>query len=108
VCLLHKALYGLRQAPRAWYETISGVLLSSRFRVSDADPSLFILKEPGVADLFLLLYVDDILLFCTEMGVIKKVKGLVASHFALKHLGEAKHFLGMQIVLEKDANGCCT
>jgi histone deacetylase 1/2 len=105
VCLLHKALYGLKQAPRAWYETISGVLLSSGFRVSDADPSLFILKEPGVADLFLLLYVDDILLFCTEMGVIKKVKGLVASHFAVKDLGEAKHFLGMQIVQERDASG---
>ena len=105
VCKLHKALYGLKQAPKAWYDTISHVLVSSGFTISDADPSLFILNKSEGSVAYLLLYVDDILLLSQSMSVITEVKSLLSSHFSIKDLGEAKHFLGMQIKQERDANG---
>lgn len=105
VCKLHKALYGLKQAPKAWYDTISQVLVSSGFTISDADPSLFILNKAEGSVVYLLLYVDDILLLSKGMPDITDVKSLLSSHFSIKDLGEAKHFLGMQIRQERDANG---
>uniref|UniRef100_A0A2N9HH98 Integrase catalytic domain-containing protein n=1 Tax=Fagus sylvatica TaxID=28930 RepID=A0A2N9HH98_FAGSY len=61
VCLLHKSIYGLRQAPRAWFEKFSSHLLTVGFTASQADPSLFIYRH-GSTVLYLLLYVDDIIL----------------------------------------------
>eukprot|EP00879_Flechtneria_rotunda_P001184 GHRR01001331.1.p1 GENE.GHRR01001331.1~~GHRR01001331.1.p1 ORF type:complete len:140 (+),score=25.70 GHRR01001331.1:210-629(+) len=61
VCHLQKALYGLRQAPCAWYTTLRGKLEGVGFRASDADASLFVL-EKSEHKVFLLVYVDDILL----------------------------------------------
>jgi len=61
VCLLQKSLYGLHQAPRAWYDKFSNFLLEAGFFCSSIDPSLFILHK-GQETLLLLLYVDDIIL----------------------------------------------
>ena len=105
VCKLHKALYGLKQAPKAWYDTISQVLVSAGFTVSDADPSLFVLNKSEGSMIYLLLYVDDILLLSKNMSVITEIKSLLSSHFSVKDLGEAKHFLGMHIKQERDTNG---
>jgi hypothetical protein len=105
VCKLHKALYGLKQAPRAWYVTISDVLKFSEFSISDADPSLFVQQLEGNESVFLLLYVDDILIVSKDMSCIDKVKSLLSSKFAVKDLGEARHFLGMQITMKRDASG---
>jgi hypothetical protein len=54
---------------------------------------------------YLLLYVDDILLFSKKMENINDAKSLLKSHFAVKDLGEARHFLGMQITFERDGEG---
>jgi hypothetical protein len=105
VCKLHKALYGLKQAPKAWYDTISNVLVSAGFIISDADPSLFILNTVEGSVVYLLLYVDDILLLSQAMLAITDIKSLLSSNFSVKDLGEAKHFLGMQIKQERDPNG---
>ena len=105
VCKLHKALYGLKQAPKAWYDTISKVLVSEGFCISDADPSLFILNKTEGSGSYLLLYVDDILIFSQDMNVVKDIKSLLSSNFNVKDLGEARHFLGMQIKQERDENG---
>ena len=105
VCRLHKALYGLKQAPRAWYHTFSAALIGAGYAVSDADPSLFILNKGAGDIIYLLLYVDDILLFSEKMDNINTAKALLKSHFAVKDLGEARHFLGMQITLERDDSG---
>ena len=59
VCRLKKALYGLMQAPQAWYSRIDSYLLSIRFRKSEADPNLYYIVVGGVL-LILLLYVDDL------------------------------------------------
>ena len=61
VCRLHKSLYGLKQALRAWYTRLSDFLLFIGFRASKVDTSFFILSD-GTNIFYLLVYVDDILL----------------------------------------------
>jgi hypothetical protein len=67
VCRLHKSLYGLKQVPRAWYRQFATYLLSLGF-VEAADTSLFIFRR-GVDMVYLLLYVDDIILIASSMAL---------------------------------------
>lgn len=61
VCKLNKAIYGLKQAPRAWYNELRTFLLHNGFVNALADTSLFVLLFQGTV-LFLLVYVDDIII----------------------------------------------
>lgn len=61
VCQLKKALYGLRQAPLAWFQRFNSYLLSLGFRQTQSDSSLFFLLK-GASVIYLLLYVDDIII----------------------------------------------
>ena len=65
VCKLHKALYGLKQAPRAWFETLYAALRSLGFESAKFDKSLLI-KHTKSSVLYVLVYVDDILITCTS------------------------------------------
>jgi hypothetical protein len=78
---------------------------SAGYVVSECRPSLFILNKGDGDVTYLLLYVDDILLFSKKMENINDAKSLLKSHFAVKDLGEARHFLGMQITFERDGEG---
>jgi len=62
VCHLHKSLFGLKQALRAWYTRLSNFLLSIGFYVSKVDTSLFILIMNHDIICYMFVYVDDILL----------------------------------------------
>ncbi|KAJ9528398.1 hypothetical protein QJQ45_020321 [Haematococcus lacustris] len=102
VCRLQKALYGLRQAPRAWHARLSEELLSMGFKASEADPALFTLQL-STGMVYLLVYVDDCLL-CTQQGDtagLAYVKKQLSSAFKLKDLGEARWFLGMQLTRDR-------
>jgi hypothetical protein len=96
---------GLSKAPRAWYVTISSYLKTAGFTISDAHPSLFIQCKEGGEDVYLLLYVDDILISSQDLTRVEEVKSLLASKFAVKDLGEARHFLGMQITFVRESDG---
>ena len=61
VCKLHKALYGLKRAPRAWFEKLRGALVAWGFQNSMFDTSLVYTHKNGNL-LMLLVYVDDILI----------------------------------------------
>jgi hypothetical protein len=63
VCRLKKTLYGMKQAPKAWYSRIDAYLQQLGFEKSEADPNLYFIVV-GEDPLILLLYVDDI--FITE------------------------------------------
>jgi hypothetical protein len=65
VCKLHKALYGLKHAPRAWFNRLSLLLQTRSFSGSLVDSSLFVFHAHGTL-IFLLVYVDDILLTCND------------------------------------------
>ncbi|CAL9022501.1 unnamed protein product [Prunus brigantina] len=100
VCKLHKALYGLKQAPRAWFHRISTFLLSVGFTRSQADTSLFIFQQASHT-IFLLLYVDDIVVTGSDSTHLQRFISLLSAHFDIKDLGPLSYFLGLQ-VLHKD------
>ena len=86
VCLLHKAFYGLKQAPRAWFERFSSQLLHLGFVASSADGNLFIYNH-GSHLVFLLLYVDDIIITGNHVAFITSLLAVLGIDFDLKHLG---------------------
>jgi hypothetical protein len=96
----YKSLYGLKQASRNWYSKFSEVLIEFGFTHSTADPSLFCLhRESG--SVFLLLYVDDIVLTGSHPHLISMVKDLLHNHFKIKDLGRLKYFLGIEVAKSK-------
>ncbi|PKU83090.1 Retrovirus-related Pol polyprotein from transposon TNT 1-94 [Dendrobium catenatum] len=99
VCRLHKALYGLRQAPRQWYTTFTKYLLSIGFEHSKSDQSLLLFRQDSI-HIFLLVYVDDILITGNNQNAITQLLAKLSNKFMMKHLGEAHAFLGIQIKKE--------
>lgn len=97
VCRLHKAIYGLKQAPRAWYTGLKGFLLHYGFRNSKADTSLFIYTRNGLI-LYLLVYVDDIILTGNNSDFISTFIHALANKFSLKDLGPLRYFLGVEVI----------
>ncbi|XP_020688723.1 uncharacterized protein LOC110104096 [Dendrobium catenatum] len=101
VCHLRKAIYGLHQAPRQWYTTFSNYLLKLVFQHSKSDPSLLTLCT-GTSKIFLLVYVDGILVTGNDEAAITVFLNKLHNTFALKHLGDANHFLGIKIQKHQD------
>ncbi|KAF5460295.1 hypothetical protein F2P56_020175 [Juglans regia] len=101
VCKLHKALYGLKQAPRAWCHRLQEHLLSNGFVNSSSDSSLFIYRQ-GADTLFLLVYVDDILITSSSSTAIAHLITNLSSVFAVKDLGRINYFLGIKAIYVDD------
>ena len=97
-CRLLKSLYGLRQAPRAWHLKLKDKLESMDFKVSSADPGLYILDPLSGPALYLAVYVDDILPASKSKALMADVKAKLMKSFDTRDLGPATQFLGMQIV----------
>jgi len=95
VCLLKKALYGLKHVPKAWYSRIGSYLQSIGFIKSDVDPNLYLLMK-GEDILILVLYVDDLFLTGAET-LIAVCKQDLAKEFEMKDLGLMHYFLGLEI-----------
>ena len=94
VCKLHKSLYGLKQAPRAWFERFTSQLETLGFTASTADPSLFIYKSKHDT-LYLLLYVDDIIITGTSPTLLTTLISNLQTTFEVKDLGPLHYFLGL-------------
>ncbi|GJR54620.1 putative ribonuclease H-like domain-containing protein [Tanacetum coccineum] len=91
-----KALYGLHQAPRAWYATLSTFLLKSRYRRGTIDKTLFIKKDKN--DIMLVqVYVDDIIFGSTKRSWCDEFEALMKSRFQMSFIGELTLFLGLQV-----------
>ncbi|PKU65004.1 Retrovirus-related Pol polyprotein from transposon TNT 1-94 [Dendrobium catenatum] len=95
VCLLKKAIYGLKQSPRQWFETLSSYLLSYGFTTSTADPSLLIYNR-DTTQLYILIYVDDILLTGNSDAAISTLFRALQTKFKMNNLGKLNQFLGLQ------------
>ncbi|XP_071686855.1 uncharacterized mitochondrial protein AtMg00810-like [Rutidosis leptorrhynchoides] len=96
VCKLNRALYGLKQAPCAWFQRLSTFLIQQRFTCSHADPSLFVFKRNNCL-LYLLVYVDDIILTGNHSATIKRFISRLHQEFAIKDLGCLSYFLGLEV-----------
>lgn len=95
VCQLKKALYGLKQAPRAWYSELKSFLLATGFQNSLADTSLFIFRKANQF-VYVLVYVDDILITGTNPQMVQRVIDELANRFSIKDMGHISYFLGIE------------
>nr|GEZ35438.1 hypothetical protein [Tanacetum cinerariifolium] len=89
-----KALFGLHQAPRAWYETLATYLLKNGFQKGIIDQTLFIKKQNG--DILLVqIYVDDIIFGATNKDLCRSFEKLMKDKFQMSSIGELTFFLGL-------------
>ena len=95
VCRLREAIYGLKQAPRAWYIELKTFLIGSGFCNSASDTSLFILKK-GQSVVYILVYVDDILVTGNDSALVTQTLNALASRFSVKDDEELHYFLGIE------------
>ncbi|GJU92508.1 putative ribonuclease H-like domain-containing protein [Tanacetum coccineum] len=94
-----KALYGLHQAPRAWYETLANYLLGNGFKRGKIDQTLFIKKQKG--DILLVqVYVDDIMFGSTNKELCTAFEKLIKDKFQMSSMGEHTFFLGLDSLFE--------
>jgi hypothetical protein len=93
---LSKAFYGLKQAPKAWYECLLDFLITNGFKVGKADPTLF--TKIVAKDLFVCqIYVDDIIFGSTNKSTCEEFSRIMIHKFEMSMMGELKYFLGFQI-----------
>jgi hypothetical protein len=102
VCRLKKAIYGLHQAPRAFYRHISNVLLKAGYRSIHGDPSIFT-KVDGDNRSFIGLYVDDAILASTCPKILAETKAFLMANFRMTWTEQPKMLLGIQIYRDREA-----
>nr|GEU32394.1 hypothetical protein [Tanacetum cinerariifolium] len=92
---LKKALYGLNQAPHAWYDMLSLLLISQDFSKGLVDPTLFIHKNGN--DLLLVqMYIDDIIFASSTPELCDLFANLMCSKFKMSMMSKISFFLGLQ------------
>ncbi|GKE58433.1 putative ribonuclease H-like domain-containing protein, partial [Tanacetum coccineum] len=92
---VEKALYGLHQAPKAWYETLLTYLLDNGFQRRKIDKTLFIRRHKG--DILLVqVYVDDIIFGSTKKELCNAFEKLMHEKFQMSSMGELTFVLGLQ------------
>jgi histone deacetylase 1/2 len=96
ICKLDKALYGLKQAPRAWFSRLSSKLHALGFISSKTDTSLFLYHKSAIT-IYLLIYVDDIIVASSSDAAITALLEDLNVHFAIKDLGDLHFFLGTEV-----------
>ncbi|GKC04229.1 putative ribonuclease H-like domain-containing protein [Tanacetum coccineum] len=98
---VEKVLYGLHQAPRAWYETLATYLLDNGFQRGKIDKTLFIKRFKGEI-LLVQVYVDDIIFGSTKKELCIEFKKLTHERFQMSSMGELIFFLGLQVKQKND------
>jgi len=96
VCKLKKSIYSLKQASRQWYLKFNDTIVSFGFKKNIVDRCIY-LKVSMSKVIFLILYVDDILLETDDLGLFHETKKFLCSNFKLKYMGEASHVIRIEI-----------
>ena len=97
VCKLHRSLYGLKQSPWAWFGHFSSVVQKFGMLRSEADHSIFYHHNSSSQCIYLVVYVDDIVITGSDQEGIQRLKQHLFNHFQTKDLGKLKYFLGLEI-----------
>lgn len=102
VCRLLKAIYGLKQASRAWNLQFHGVLTELGFTRTYSDAGIYVYhsKSPS-GPLYIILYVDDITIMGASLDAINKLKEDIARRYEITDLGEIESYLGMRITRDR-------
>ncbi|KAJ0392282.1 hypothetical protein P43SY_006190 [Pythium insidiosum] len=106
VCKLRRSLYGLKQAANVWFKTIRAAFKRMGFEQCRADPCLFVHHNDdandGASPVYVVLYVDDLLVGCKTDAQAESVRAGLAAQFTVKSLGDARLVLGMEIDYNRD------
>ena len=97
VCRLRRSLYGLKQSPRAWFGRFSSVVQEFGMLRSTAGHSVIYHYNSSRQCIYLVVYVDDIVITGNDQDGIQKLKQHLFTHFQTKDLGKLKYFLGIEI-----------
>ena len=100
VCKLKKSIYGLKQASRSWNLRFDEIIRSSGFLKNEEEACVY-KKVSGSKIVFLVLYVDDILIIGNDIGMLQNVKAYLCKNFSMKDLGEASYILGIKLYRDR-------
>ncbi|KAH9658076.1 Integrase catalytic domain-containing protein [Citrus sinensis] len=101
VCLLEKSLYGLKQSPRQWYLKFDSFMTKHAYKRCNYDCCVYFRDIGDGKMIYLMLYVDDMLIVCHSIDEINHLKDLLSSEFDMKDLGAVRKILGMEIIRDK-------
>ena len=97
MCKLRRSLYGLKQSPWAWFGRFSSVVQEFGMFQSEANHSIFYHHNSSSQCIYLVVYVDDIVITGSDREGIQRLKQHLFNHFQTKDLGKLKYFLGLEI-----------
>ncbi|CAI7910007.1 unnamed protein product [Closterium sp. NIES-54] len=98
---LRRPVYGLRQAPREWHDTLRTTLAALGFAPSTADPSLFLRTDASLPPFYVLVYVDDLVFATADTAGLAHVKSELQKRHTCTDLGELRSYLGLQITRDR-------
>jgi len=100
VCKLKRSIYGLKQASRQWYLKLNDSIVSFRFKKNIIHRCIY-LKVSGSKFIFLIMYVDDILLATNDLGLLSETKRFLSNNFEMKDMCEAYYVIGTEIFCDR-------
>ncbi|CAI7885383.1 unnamed protein product [Closterium sp. NIES-54] len=98
---IRRPVYGLRQAPREWHDTLRTTLAALGFAPSTADPSLFLRTDTSLPSFYILVYVDDLVFATADTAGLAHVKFELQKRHTCTDLGELRSYLGLQITRDR-------
>ncbi|CAI7839580.1 unnamed protein product [Closterium sp. NIES-53] len=98
---LRRPVYGLRQAPREWHDTLRTTLATLGFAPSTADPSLFLRIDTSLPSFYVLVYVDNLVFATADTEALALVKSELQKRHMCTDLGELRSYLGLQITRDR-------
>ncbi|CAI7791131.1 unnamed protein product, partial [Closterium sp. NIES-54] len=98
---LRRPVYGLRQAPHEWHDTLRTILAALGFAPSTADPSLILRTDTSLPPFYILVYVDDLVFATAETAGLAHVKSELQKRHTCTDLGELRSYLGLQITRDR-------
>ncbi|TPX49944.1 DNA-directed DNA polymerase [Synchytrium endobioticum] len=98
VCRLKKSLYGLRQAPRVWFEHLSAWMHDANFFSSPAEPCLYTGTASSGTRVYILIHVDDFLITASTKEAVVEIESKLESSFKLKKGGALNWYLNFQFI----------
>ncbi|CAI7785150.1 unnamed protein product [Closterium sp. NIES-54] len=98
---LRRPVYGLRQAPREWHDTLRTTLAALGFAPSTTDPSLFLRTDTLLPPFYILVYVDDLVFAMADTAGLATVKSELQKRHTCTDLGELRSYLGLQITRDR-------
>lgn len=97
MCLLKRCLYCLKQYPQHWYQIFDVFITIVGFSMCEYDPCVYIKVKHSKPKIFLLIYVDDMLITSEELEEIKYIKKQSIIEFEMNDLEVVRNILGMEI-----------